>query len=130
MWAPAMPGKSFSCSCVGPVIRKASAMPAMPISAPARIARVRARSPTWLRNRMTATTRAVSQTTAMEVAMTLHIAVVDGVATLKWLVTPTAASPVMMTISMVRATVATVPAIEAARRSTVSWPISQERVTA
>ena len=63
-------------------------MPRIAISAPARIASVRARSPSRLRNSAIATSSVIPQTTEIETAMTDQAAVCSGVVMLKWLVSP------------------------------------------
>lgn len=65
---------------------------------------------------MTTATKVASHSTVIIAAMIDHMAVFTEVATLKWLVAPTAAAPAMTANSTNRATAMTVPNAEASRR--------------
>jgi len=59
--------------------------------------------------------KTIAHTTVMDAAITVHIAVLSGVAMLKWLVPPSAAATTMMTISATRPTTVTVPRVQKKR---------------
>ena len=114
--APAMPWVLPSCAAVGPVIKKARPIPITATMVPARIARERAGSPRSVRNNCTAVTRANIHTITIMNAITDHSVVASGADTVKWPVVPAPAAPTMMTISLARAMVDTVPIHQASRR--------------
>ena len=79
---------------------------------------------------MMLTTNVATHSVPIEAAMIDHSTVLNGVETLKWLVIPAAAAPVMITSSISRRMALIVPAHHATRCKRCNWPINHDQVTA
>jgi len=90
-------------------------MPMTAMTEPSLIATLRARSGPGLLNSNAETTSVAIQTTAIDPAITAHIAALKCVEVLKWLALPRITSPTMMICSMSRKPAAAVPAHQASR---------------